>query len=111
MSYYGKTVPAKAIIKVYDSVYSKEPIQTMEVAIDGTNNNNTNNNKDSSQTSDTSNQKPALAYKSDGTPMYSQSEVNNYMSHKYGEVDYHIQDNGYISIDDPHYTSDGHRIY
>ena len=66
-------------------------------------------NNDSSQQSSNNVNKHALAYKSDGTPMYSQSEVDNYMLSKYGMVNYHIQDNGYISIDDPAYTSDGHR--
>ena len=111
MSYYQKSIPAKAKINIYNSVYSKDPIQSMEISLEGNTANNTNNNtnKDSSQTSNT-NQNHAIAYKSDGTPMYSQSEVNSYMSTKYGKVDYHIQDNGYISIDDPHYTSDGRRI-
>lgn len=30
------------------------------------------------------------AYKSDGTPMYSQQEVDNYVKSKYGVVNYHI---------------------
>lgn len=47
------------------------------------------------------------AYKSDGTPMYSQEEVNNYVQSKYGTVNYHIQDNGYINLDDSRYTDDG----
>ena len=54
--------------------------------------------------------KTVVAYKSDGTPMYSQYEVSMYVKSKYGAVDYHIQSNGYIAIDDPHYTSDGRRI-
>lgn len=56
------------------------------------------------------NQKQAIAYKSDGTPMYSQSEVDNYVNSKYGSVNYHTQSNGYIALDDPSYTSDGHYI-
>lgn len=68
-------------------------------------------NKTSDSTSQTStNQKTAIAYKSDGTPMYSQAEVNSYVNSKYGAVDFHIQDNGYISLDDPDYTSDGHYV-
>ena len=55
-------------------------------------------------------EKQAVGYKSDGTPMYSQAEVNQYVKSKYGCVDYHMQDNGYVALDDPHYTSDGHRI-
>ena len=46
------------------------------------------------------------AYKSDGTPMYSKAEVDNYVQSKYGAVNYHIQDNGYINLDDPGYTDD-----
>lgn len=58
----------------------------------------------------TEKEKPkAYAYKSDGTPMYSQSEVDRYVSNKYGSVDgYHIQDNGYVNLDDSRYTDDGH---
>ena len=75
------------------------------VKFNGKNANNTNN------TTQNDNQKKALAYKSDGTPMYTQAEVDQYMLTKYGMVDYHIQDNGYISLDEPGYTSDGHRSY
>ena len=39
------------------------------------------------------------AYKSDGTPMYSQQEVDNYVKSKYGAVNYHIQDNVIIDSD------------
>lgn len=68
-------------------------------------------NNSSNDTSQSSNQRQALAYKSDGTPMYSQSEVDNYLSSKYGgQVNYHVQDNGYISLDEPGYTSDGRRV-
>lgn len=48
-----------------------------------------------------------VAYKSDGTPMYSNEEVNNYVQSKYGTSSYHIQDNGYINLDDSRYTDDG----
>ena len=50
------------------------------------------------------------AYKSDGTPMYSKAEVDNYVQSKYGAVNYHIQDNGYINLDDPGYTDDGAKV-
>lgn len=66
----------------------------------------------SSQTNN--NQKQPLAYKSDGTPMYSQSEVDAYMKSKYGNVNYHIQSNGYISMDEPNvkgYDKDGAHFY
>ena len=39
------------------------------------------------------------AYKSDGTPMYSQEEVTDYILHKYGMPDYHIGENKYIVLD------------
>ena len=72
----------------------------------GAGNNSSNDNSQSNN-----NQKQALAYKSDGTPMYSQSEVDNYLSSKYGgQVNYHVQSNGYISLDEPGYTSDGRRV-
>ena len=50
------------------------------------------------------------AYKSDGTPMYSKEEVDNYVQSKYGAVNYHIQDNGYVNLDDPGYTDDGAKV-
>ncbi len=49
----------------------------------------------------------AYAYKSDGTPMYSQEEVDNYMLNKYGSVNYHIANNKYIHMDEPGYERDG----
>lgn len=52
----------------------------------------------------------AYAYKSDGTPMYSQAEVDDYMFHKYGEVNYHIGGNGYIHMDEPGYDQAGNPI-
>ncbi|WP_067041288.1 carboxypeptidase-like regulatory domain-containing protein [Methanobrevibacter sp. YE315] len=50
------------------------------------------------------------AYKSDGTPMYSQAEVDQYMLGKYGMVNYHVGGNGYIDMDEPGYDDAGHRI-
>lgn len=52
----------------------------------------------------------AYAYKADGTPMYSQDEVSNYMKNKYGLVNYHIEDNGYIDMDEPGYDDAGNKI-
>ena len=51
-----------------------------------------------------------LAYKSDGTPMYTQAEVDSYMQGKYGDVNYHIGANGYIDMDEPGYDDAGHRV-
>lgn len=52
----------------------------------------------------------AYAYQSDGTPMYSQSEVDNYMLNKYGMVNYHVGSNGYIDMDEPGFDDAGHYI-
>ena len=68
--------------------------------------NNTKTTKDSTVSNQQSgntannNQQKALAYRSDGSPMYNYKEVDSYMERKYGDkVDFHIQDNGYISHD------------
>lgn len=52
----------------------------------------------------------AYAYKSDGTPMYSEEEVGEYMRDKYGLVDYHVGENGYIDMDEPGFDDAGNRI-
>ena len=72
---------------------------------------NTINNTTNNSSQSNNDQKKVLAYKSDGTPMYTQSEVDQYMLNKYGMVDYHIQGNGYINLDEPGYTDDGRRTY
>ncbi|MBQ7927585.1 MAG: carboxypeptidase regulatory-like domain-containing protein [Methanobrevibacter sp.] len=64
-----------------------------------------------SSSSSSSSSKSAYAYKSDGTPMYSQAEVDQYMVNKYGYVNYHIGSNGYVDMDEPGYGDDGHRIW
>lgn len=65
----------------------------------------------SSSSSSSQSQSPqAYAYKSDGTPMYSQSEVDMYMYNKYGFVDYHVGDNGYIDMDEPGFDDAGHWV-
>jgi ABC-type Na+ efflux pump permease subunit len=50
------------------------------------------------------------AYKSDGTPMYSQAEVDSYMLNKYGMVNYHLNDNGYVNLDEPGFDDKGNYI-
>ena len=55
-------------------------------------------------------QPSAYAYKSDGTPMYSQQEVSDYMMNKYGMVDYHVGENGYIDMDEPGFDDAGNKI-
>lgn len=63
-----------------------------------------------SSSSSSSSTPSAYAYKSDGTPMYSQSEVSQYMANKYGMVNYHVGDNGYIDMDEPGYDDAGHWV-
>ncbi|WP_407376321.1 hypothetical protein [Methanobrevibacter sp.] len=65
---------------------------------------------DTSTTDTSSSQPSAYAYKSDGTPMYSQSEVDKYMENKYGDVDYHVGGNGYIDMDEPGYDDAGNVV-
>ena len=78
---------------------------TVNVTYDGNENYTANN---TSQKLTINNEAPkVVAYKSDGTPMYSQAEVDNYVQSKYGTSSYHIQDNGYINLDDSRYTDDG----
>lgn len=64
----------------------------------------------SSESSQSQSQPTAYAYKSDGTPMYSQAEVDEYMLNKYGMVDYHIQSNGYVDMDEPGFDDKGNWI-
>ena len=57
-------------------------------------------------------QKEVYAYTSDGSPLYSYEETRDYIAHKYGpDMIWHIQDNKYIALDTPGYTSDGKRLY
>lgn len=63
-----------------------------------------------SSSSSQSSSPQAYAYKSDGTPMYSQAEVDRYMYNKYGYVDYHVGDNGYVDMDEPGYDDAGHWV-
>lgn len=55
-------------------------------------------------------QPSVYAYKSDGTPMYSQAEVDSYMLNKYGMVNYHIKENRYIDMDEPGFDDKGNYI-
>lgn len=66
---------------------------------------------ESSSSSSSSSAPSAYAYKSDGTPMYSQAEVDSYMLNKYGMVDYHVGSNGYIDMDEPGYDDAGNRLW
>lgn len=64
----------------------------------------------SSSSSTSSSSQSAYAYKSDGTPMYSQAEVDQYMYNKYGLVNYHVGSNGYIDMDEPGFDNAGNWI-
>ena len=66
--------------------------------------------KGKASSSSSSSQPTAYAYKSDGTPMYSQAEVDQYMYNKYGSVNYHLQDNGYVNLDEPGFDDAGHWV-
>lgn len=63
-----------------------------------------------SSSSSASSTPSAYAYKSDGTPMYSQAEVDQYMYNKYGYVNYHVGDNGYVDMDEPGFDDAGHYV-
>lgn len=53
----------------------------------------------------------ALGYKSDGSPMYSYAEIDNYVQSKYGQGSgWHLQDNGYVDLDKAGYTNDGRKL-
>lgn len=65
---------------------------------------------ESSSSSSSSSTPSAYAYKSDGTPMYSQAEVDRYMYNKYGYVNYHVGDNGYVDMDEPGFDDAGHWV-
>lgn len=57
-------------------------------------------------------QKEVYAYTSEGRPLYSYQEAQNYIAQKYGpDMIWHVQDNKYISLDTPGYTSDGRKLY
>ena len=59
--------------------------------------NNDDSSADSSSSGSSDSVEPTVyAYKSDGTPMYSKAEADNYMLEKYGTDDYERQKNGYI---------------
>lgn len=63
-----------------------------------------------SSSSSSSSTPTAYAYKSDGTPMYSQAEVDQYMYNKYGPVNYHVGSNGYIDMDEPGFDNAGNWV-
>lgn len=66
--------------------------------------------EDTSSSSTASSTPSAYAYKSDGTPMYSQAEVDRYMYNKYGSVNYHVGSNGYVDMDEPGFDDAGHWV-
>ena len=62
------------------------------------------------ETSSSQSQPQVYAYRSDGSPMYSQAEVDQYMYNKYGPVSYHIKSTRYIDLDDPGFDDKGNWI-
>lgn len=57
-------------------------------------------------------EREVYAYTSNGNPLYSYEEANAYIARKYGPgMTWHVQNNKYISLDTPGYTSDGKRLY
>lgn len=65
---------------------------------------------ESSSSSSSSSQPQPYAYRSDGSPMYSQAEVDQYMYNKYGPVSYHIKSNGYVDMDEPGFDDKGNWV-
>ena len=65
---------------------------------------------ESSQSQSSQSQQSVYAYRSDGSPMYSQAEVDQYMYNKYGLVNYHIKSNRYIDLDEPGFDDKGNYI-
>ena len=80
-----------------------------------TNNVSSNINVDHVTSGDVQQQEPqreVYAYRSDGSPLYSYDEAYRYIAQKYGpDMIWHVQDNKYISLDTPGYTSDGKKVY
>ena len=88
-------IPKYAVVSFYDNAAAKDAIANFTVYLNATN--KTDSNDTSSDTSSSSSDSPSVyAYKSDGTPMYSKTEADNYMLNKYGTDDYERQSNGYI---------------
>ena len=57
-------------------------------------------------------EREVYAYTSDGRALYSYEEARDYIAQKYGpDMIWHVQNNKYISLDTPGYTSDGKRLY
>jgi ABC-type Na+ efflux pump permease subunit len=65
---------------------------------------------ESTSSSSSPSQPEVYAYRSDGSPMYSQAEVDQYMYNKYGPVSYHIKSNRYIDLDEPGFDDKGNWI-
>ena len=65
---------------------------------------------ETTSSSSSQSQPEVYAYRSDGSPMYSQAEVDQYMYNKYGLVSYHIKENRYIDLDEPGFDDKGNYI-
>lgn len=111
-TYYQQKKPVKMIISIYKGLGDDESICNLTVDLKNSSVDDNKKNETSHPNVQTSNSKKVYAYKSDGTPMYSQSEVDRYMSNKYWDgADYHIQDNGYINFDEGGFDDKGNYKY
>lgn len=106
----GDRSPAKVKVFFFDTPFEADESKAIYVSEGICTNDNSEQKTESSEPVYSTPQKTAYAYKSDGTPMYSQSEVDNYMMNKYGDVDYHLNDNGYVNLDEEGYDDAGNRI-
>lgn len=102
-TYSQQKKPTKMIISIYKSTNDDNSIYNLTVDLK-----NSFVKKKTSHKNVQKSNKKVYAYKSDGTPMYSQSEVDRYMSNKYWNgANYHIQDNGYINFDERGFDDKG----
>lgn len=100
--YCQQKQPSKIVITIYKGVGEDKSLCNLTIDLSNVTSN------DNNQTTQKTTSKKVYAYKSDGTPMYSQSEVDKYISKKYWDgADYHIQDNGYINFDESGFDDKG----
>jgi hypothetical protein len=96
--------PKYAVVSFYDIAGGNKPVANFTVQINNTTSTANNTTNTSTSTSSSSSNSPTIyAYKSDGTPMYSKTEADNYMLKKYGTDKYKKQKNGYIDPDSVRY--------
>jgi len=106
----SRTVKNEATGEVIMVTSNRGDNETVEHIINSIHWGNKTSASNSNSSTATSSGPSAYAYKSDGTPMYSQDEVDKYMEDKYGDVNYHIGSNGYVDMDEPGYDDAGHYV-